>query len=51
MQSEEEAKYAKVWALVALGQDSFTGNLISSDFDNVCVVKVTKRDIPQQPRG
>ena len=51
MQSEEDTKYAKMRALVALCRDLFTRNLITSDFDDVCAVEVTKRDFPQQPGG
>ena len=42
---------AKQRALTILCRDLFTSNVIGSDFDDVQVFKVVKRDFPQQPDG
>ena len=38
-------------AMMALCRDLFSSNLIQSDFDDVQVFEVAKRDFPQQPGG
>ena len=38
-------------AMMKLCTELFTSNLIPSDFDDVQVFEVTKRDFPQQPGG
>ena len=38
-------------AMMALCRELFTTNLIGSDFDDVQVLPVVKRNFPQQPGG
>ena len=49
--SDYNEKDDKSQALITICRDLFNGNVIATDFDDVQVLPVTRRDFEQQPGG